>query len=649
MRQAGCNAAKRIWYPTATKQSIRHSDSTRIAEMTDITQVVVRLYFRQELRQTAVLNDEIELGRQRPGEQEPFYFDRDTRRMIIAAINDKLISREQLRIQLHGLSPENGEPQIAVTNLSQKRPITVENYGKLGPNETVEVPAATLISFEEIAVRIEPQSVGAWEMRTLPHQTLAPVRGGGPFSIGMTQRSIIEVSENDQFTPAQLMRWLGETMEVLQSAAGASDFLMQAVDAVDRIVGFDAIAAVRFQGRKWEVVASKTFGDGQFAEIATAPSNTILQQVYDLKRTIRHLPATHDANQSLQGVEALVASPILNPEGSVIGAIYGVRCGTLLRQMPQISDLEATMVEVIGCGAAAGIARESEQKKALAARVLFEQFFTPQLAAELEADPQMLNGREAEISVLFCDIVRFSAISQRIGSHKTLQWISDVMDRLSVVVLEHDGVVVDYIGDELMAMWGAPKPQADHALKACLAACDLLQCKTEIDSRWLAEVGEPIDFRTGICSGIATVGNIGSTRKFKYGPLGETVNLASRLQGVAKHFGVRQVISSATAAGLTGASNILCRPLGTLRVVNMDQPVKAFELCERPSRDFARLASAFSKAIEAIEANDMTSCCARVNQLTDQFPNDTASQMLAARMQCGDPIDANCIWRFDTK
>jgi len=617
--------------------------------MTEITQVVVRVYYRQELRQTVMLYDELEFGRQRPGEPEPFHFDSAIGRVIIAPVNDKLISREQLRIRLCGVSPNDGEPRVAITNLSQKRPILVDTHGKLGPDETAEAPAASLISFEDIAIRIEPQALDAWQMRTLPHQTIAPIRGGGPFSIGMTQRSIIEVSENEQFTPAQLIRWLGETMEVLQSAAGASDFLVQAVDAVDRIVGFDAVAAVRFQGRKWEVVASKTFGDGQFSQAATAPSNTILQQVYDFKRTIRHLPAGGDANHSLQGVEALVASPILDPDGNVIGAIYGVRCGTLLRQLPQISDLEATMVEVIGCGAAAGIAREGEQKKALAARVLFEQFFTPQLAAELEADPQMLSGREAEISVLFCDIVRFSAISQRIGSHKTLDWISDVMDRLSVVVLQHDGVVVDYIGDELMAMWGAPKPQADHAIKACLAACDMLQCKTEIDSRWLAEVGEPIDFRTGICSGVATVGNIGSTRKFKYGPLGETVNLASRLQGVAKHFGVRQVISGATAIGLKAASDILCRPLGTVRVVNMDQPVNAFELCERPSREFEILAAGFSRAIAAIEANDLPVCIDQIGQLTSRFPNDTAVQMLASRLATGEPIDSHCIWRFDTK
>jgi adenylate cyclase len=209
--------------------------------------------------------------------------------------------------------------------------------------------------------------------------------------------------------------------------------------------------------------------------------------------------------------------------------------------------------------------------------------------------------------------------------------------------------VVDYIGDELMAMWGAPKPQADHAMKACLAACDMLQCKAEIDSRWLAVVGEPIDFRTGICSGIATVGNIGSTRKFKYGPLGETVNLASRLQGVAKHFGVRQVISSATAAGLSGAGHILCRPFGTVRVVNMDQPVPAFELCERPSREFQLLAHEFSQVVDTIQRGDTAACGEKLSEMKRIFPADLATQMLTERLLSGQTIDPYCIWRFDTK
>jgi len=607
----------------------------------------VHLYFRREMRLSVELKGILQLGRQRPDEPPPFSFDEASNRVVIADVTDKLISREQLEIRR--VPAGNGAASLSIRNLSAKRPVTIDCFGKLGPNESIQQSTPVVIAFEDFVVKIESQAQDAWEVRPLPRQTIAPGRGESPVALGAAQRSIVDISANDHYSTAQLVHWLGETMEVLQRAAGASDFLKQAVDAVDRIIGLDAIAAIRFKGREWEVVESKQPDERKSRSHRTTPSNTIMQQVLSLKRTIRHLPSVRDSSHSLQGVEALVASPILDTDENVIGAIYGVRYGSFTTQMPQISELEATMVEVIACSAAAGIAREVEHKKALAARVLFEQFFTPQLARELEADPQMLEGREASISVLFCDIVRFSAISQRIGSHLTLRWISDVMDRLSAVVLAHDGVVVDYIGDELMAMWGAPKPQADHALKVCLAACDLLRCKGEIDQHWRDKIGESIDFRTGICSGIASVGNIGSTRKFKYGPLGETVNLASRLQGVAKHLGVRQLISQQTAAGLTAGGSPSFRPLGTVRVVNMEQPVEVFELCEHPCQSFDRLAAGFQNVLQAIKNVDLQSAYQHLVTLQSEYPQDKATHILAARLAAGERINTECLWHFDTK
>jgi len=105
----------------------------------------------------------------------------------------------------------------------------------------------------------------------------------------------------------------------------------------------------------------------------------------------------------------------------------------------------------------------------LAARVQFEQFFTPSLASELAARPDLLKGRSLEVTLLFCDIRGFSRISERLGPGGTVEWISNVMEVLSDCVLAHQGVLVDYIGDELIAMWGAPKEEPQHAQLACRA------------------------------------------------------------------------------------------------------------------------------------------------------------------------------------
>ena len=173
----------------------------------------------------------------------------------------------------------------------------------------------------------------------------------------------------------------------------------------------------------------------------------------------------------------------------------------------------------------------------------FEQFFTPQLAAQLERDPQLLEGRNADVTLLFADIRGFSRVSERLGPARTMAWIQDTMGALSDCVLAHDGVLVDYIGDELMAMWGAPAPQADHAELACFAARQMLESLADVNARWQAELGGPVRLGIGLNSGVARVGNTGSRQKFKYGPLGDVVNVASRVQGATKYLGADCLIT----------------------------------------------------------------------------------------------------------
>ena len=93
-----------------------------------------------------------------------------------------------------------------------------------------------------------------------------------------------------------------------------------------------------------------------------------------------------------------------------------------------------------------------QEQAAVRARVQFEQFFTPELSRQLEAEPDLLRGRDCAITVLFCDIRHFSRYSERLGPAKTVEWLSDVLGELSECVLAHQGVLVDYMGDELMAM-----------------------------------------------------------------------------------------------------------------------------------------------------------------------------------------------------
>ena len=190
----------------------------------------------------------------------------------------------------------------------------------------------------------------------------------------------------------------------------------------------------------------------------------------------------------------------------------------------------------------------SLEKKRLREKV-FEQHFTRELARELarNPDPMKMQARQAEVSVMFCDIRGFSAVSERLGPTQTVDWLSGVMGEFSSIVIDHGGVLVDYTGDELLAMWGAPNEQPNHAELACRAALEILHCLPALNGIWLPRVGAETEVGIGINSGEALVGNVGTHRKFKYGPLGTAVNLASRVQGATKFLKTSLLITGETA------------------------------------------------------------------------------------------------------
>ena len=195
-------------------------------------------------------------------------------------------------------------------------------------------------------------------------------------------------------------------------------------------------------------------------------------------------------------------------------------------------------------------------------------------------------GRDAEVSVLFCDIRGFSAISERVGPKRTIEWINDVLTELSQCVMDTDGVLVDYVGDELMAMWGAPAEQPDHAL-AHAAACKMFEQTETLRERWKDITPDRFGFGIGINTGMARVGNTGSKVKFKYGPLGNTVNLASRVQGITKKLGVAGLITASTARAVGRAFDH--RRLAVVQVVGIQESVALYELKAQASEDWRQM------------------------------------------------------------
>src|SRR5206468_10962290 len=177
------------------------------------------------------------------------------------------------------------------------------------------------------------------------------------------------------------------------------------------------------------------------------------------------------------------------------------------------------LVGLLACGVAARMARLKEER----ANLRFEQFFSPRLARRLVQDPGLLDGKNAPVTILFCDVRGFSRFSQKMGPEQTVKWISDAMGELSECVIAHEGTLVDYVGDEVMAMWGAPEPQTNHAQLACQAALDMLDKLPALNARWQATLCMLMSFGIGLNSGEAEVGITGSHLKLKYGRLHNSV------------------------------------------------------------------------------------------------------------------------------
>jgi adenylate cyclase len=235
----------------------------------------------------------------------------------------------------------------------------------------------------------------------------------------------------------------------------------------------------------------------------------------------------------------------------------------------------------------------------------------------------------------------------------TVKWISDVMAVLSDCIIDHQGVLVDYIGDEVMAMWGAPEDQPDHARLACCAALDMLAQLPAINARWEKTLGEPMSLGIGINSGPAHVGNTGSPRKFKYGPLGNTVNLASRVQGACKHLKTRFLITEATYNLLDEPKKERARRLCQVRVINIDSPVTLYELAAHDDgvciMDWKEK---YQTGLENFDAQNFRQSARALQPLIVEQVNDGPAIVLISRAIQGlanGPQPGHPVWELPTK
>ncbi len=556
-------------------------------------------------------------------------------RVVIAPLDEDTVSRQ------HALLEPLGSGRVRVTNKSSKVPIRLADGTDLAAGESrdLELPAVLGLGRRTVQVQVAGTQRQP-EVHSLLRPSLAPPG----------QASLLGVSRLGSLTTADsvdvdnLLSWLQTTMGVLHSAATSTDFFQKAAEAIVEMVGCDSGRVLLMRDGPWVPAAphgAATLGPWIEAAVYPAPpqggraalwrpSDQVLGLVLSQKRTfwMRPDPLGPSWSESLREVESVVAAPILDRGGAVIGALYGDCRGDPVGRM-RITELEARLVELLAGGVATGLARMEREKAAVAAEVRFGQFFTRELAVQLALHPDLLDGRECEVSLLFADIRGFSRLSDRLGPSGTVRLIGDVMGRLSDCVLRHRGVLVDYIGDELIAMWGAPETQPDHARLACRAALDMIATLGPLNADWQEQLREPLDLGIGVNSGPAWVGNMGSQHKFKYGPLGPTVNLASRVQGATKYLRTRLLLGEQTQKQL--GDEFATRRLCKVRVVNVPTPLELYELVGEKTPAWLDLKARYEEALADFERGAFRKAAGQWGNLLSEHHDDGPALVMAWR------------------
>jgi adenylate cyclase len=567
----------------------------------------------------------VELGRQDNRVGEELYQVTATGaggcRIAIASGDDLRISRRHARVE------PSAAGRVVVRNTSDSNSVVFEDRHQLRPGQVREADLPVVLRFGAKVVRLQraTSDEAGRAVLSLDEPTAPPGEDDG-----RAATSTLTMAPSGSLETRSVFEWLRAMIRVLHSAACDADFFQKAAQAVVEVVGLDMGRVLTRDGETWRTAAFHPTEDGDY-ERSNPPSRLVLHRVCEEKKVSWFDPSGLDEDcSSLAGIWSVVAAPVRARSGDVIAILYGERRLQSLQGAGRpVSRLDAMLIEVLAVGLAAGLARVEQERAALALRAQFEQFFTPELAHVLAAQPKLLEGKDLEITALFADIRGFSRITRKQPPAFTVEWTQDVLSTLSECVLDHRGVLVDYIGDELVAMWGAPEEQPDHAERACRAALDMIAVLQTLNERWEARLGEPMGLGIGINTGLARVGNIGSRRKFKYGPLGDTVNVASRVQGASKYFKASLLITRATRDCL--GPGFPLRRLGNARVVNIAEPIELFELFPPARPDSGELSSAYEEALAAFEAGEFRKATGILGRLVSVHRDDGPSFALLAR------------------
>ncbi|MEO9901779.1 adenylate/guanylate cyclase domain-containing protein [Nisaea sp.] len=249
-----------------------------------------------------------------------------------------------------------------------------------------------------------------------------------------------------------------------------------------------------------------------------------------------------------------------------------------------------------------------------------------------------LGGYNKFLTVFFSDIEGFSTLSESTPSKQLLHRVSTYLETVTRATKRESGTIDKFIGDGVMAFWGAPSRLDDHAMHACFAALRIQHEMARLNADWTAEGMLPLNIRIGLHSDAVLVGNIGSSDRMNYTVMGDGVNIAARLEGINKDYGTRICISHTV---FKEAGDRLCvRPIDEVAVKGRRGKVPIYELVGaydlepefEPDEDLVRLCRMTRGAYEALVAEELDLALERYKAILEDYPDDTVAAEMARRL-----------------
>ncbi|MDI6803991.1 MAG: CHASE2 domain-containing protein [Bacteroidota bacterium] len=279
----------------------------------------------------------------------------------------------------------------------------------------------------------------------------------------------------------------------------------------------------------------------------------------------------------------------------------------------------------------------SERKQKVLIKSMFSQYVSPTVVNELVDDPTKLRlgGERKILTVLFTDLENFTSVAESVPPEELVPILNAYFEGMTEIILKNNGTLDKYIGDSIMAFFGAPIPQKDHSLIACRTAVQMQSHLEELRQIWKTTNKPLLHMRIGINTGDMIVGNMGGLDRFDYTVIGDSVNLSARLEGANKQYKTKTLISENTFQPIAG--QVVVRELDLITVVGKNKPLKIYELFglvgDKTPPEYFSLIEKFSEALFLYRQRNWEKAIKNFEEALKIKPDDYPSKLYIERSQ----------------